>query len=110
MVVQTHSFITCLGGWSQTIPQVKKPDEGVLGWHGSMWSVVVRPVERTAKFSKMMRRLMVEKLTLHSLATALVYIPAVSIPNVLSLKTAHFFRVAFYCPQHKVHLCNNPAV
>ena len=28
---------------------------------------------------------------------------------VLCVKTAHF-RVAFYCPQHKVHLCNDHAV
>ena len=67
------------------------------------------------------RRLMVEKLTFNSLATALVDIPAVSMPIARSLKTwdicgivlcdktAHF-RVAFYCPQHKVHLCNDHAV
>jgi hypothetical protein len=24
--------VSCLGGWSQTIPQVKKPDVEVLGW------------------------------------------------------------------------------
>jgi hypothetical protein len=46
-----------------------------------------------------------------------VDIPAVSMPMPCSLKTwdicgivscdrtAHF-RVSFYCPQHKVHLCN----
>jgi hypothetical protein len=60
---------------------------------------------------------MVEKLTFNYLATALVDIPAVGMPIAHSLKnsdicgivlcdkTAHF-RVAFYCPQHKVHLCN----
>jgi hypothetical protein len=26
LVVQTHHFISCLGGWSHTIPLVKKPD------------------------------------------------------------------------------------
>jgi hypothetical protein len=36
------SFITCPGGWSQTIQQVKKPDLEVLGWCGYMWSAVVR--------------------------------------------------------------------
>ena len=37
-VVQTHRFISCSGGWSQTIPQEKKPDVA--------WSAVVRPVAR----------------------------------------------------------------
>jgi hypothetical protein len=61
------------------------------------------------------RCLMVGKWTLNSLATALVDIPAVSMPVarsfktwdvcgiVLCDKTAHF-RGAFYCPQHKVDL------
>jgi hypothetical protein len=47
-VVQTHSFISC----SQTIPQVNKPAVEILGWCGYIWSVVVRPIGRTAKFSK----------------------------------------------------------
>ncbi len=67
------------------------------------------------------RRLMVEKLTFNSRATALVDIPAVSMPIARTLKTcdicgivlcdktAHF-RVAFYCGQPKAHLCNNHAV
>ena len=54
---------------------------------------------------------------LNSLATALVDIPAVSMTFARSLKsgivlcdkTPHF-RVAFYCPQHKVHLCNDHTV
>ena len=67
------------------------------------------------------RQLMVEKWTFNSLATALVDILAVSmlitypLKNwdicgiVLCNKTAHF-KVTFYCPQHKVHLCNDHAV
>ena len=67
------------------------------------------------------RRLMVQKLTFNFLATALVNILAVSMPIctlpqnlrlrgiVLCDKTAHF-RVAFSCPQYKVHLCNDHAV
>ena len=52
LVVQTHTFIGCLGGWSQMIPQVKKPDVAVLSWRGYTLSVVVRLVGLTAKFSK----------------------------------------------------------
>jgi hypothetical protein len=32
LVVQTHSFISCQGGWSQTIPQVKKLDIEIVSW------------------------------------------------------------------------------
>jgi hypothetical protein len=35
------------------IPQVKKPDVEVLGWHGHTCSAVVRLVGITVKFSKM---------------------------------------------------------
>ena len=52
-VVQTHSFISCPCGWSQTIQQVKKLDVKVLGWRVCTWSAVVRLVGHTAKFSKM---------------------------------------------------------
>ena len=48
-VVQTHSFISCPGDWSETIPQVKKPDVEVLGWRGYTWSAFARLVGRTAK-------------------------------------------------------------
>ncbi len=64
---------------------------------------------------------MVEKWTFNSQATALVDIPAVSMPIARSLKTCNIcgivlcdktahFRVAFYCGQPKAHLCNNHAV
>jgi hypothetical protein len=64
---------------------------------------------------------MVEKLTLNSLTTALVDIIAVSMPTAHSLQTWGIcgivlcdktadFRVAFYCPQYKVHLCNDHGV
>ncbi len=70
---------------------------------------------------RLWRWLVVEKLTFNSRATALVDIPAVSMPIAHSLKTcdicgfvlcdktAHF-RVAFYCGEPKAHLCNNHAV
>jgi hypothetical protein len=83
-VVQTHSFINCLGGWCQTISQGKKPGVEVLGWRGYTCSVVVRPVGNIFKFSK---PTLFEKITLHSLATTLVDIPAVSITIARSLKT-----------------------
>ncbi len=64
---------------------------------------------------------MVEKLTLISQATALVDIPAVSMPIARSLKTCNIcvivlrdktspFREAFYCGQLKAPLSNNHAV
>ena len=61
---------------------------------------------------------MVEKLTLHYLKTALLDTPAVSMPIACSFNFRHLWRcvtqlhilVAFYCPQHKVHLCNEHAV
>ena len=52
------------------------------------WSAVGRPVGRTNKFSKTSLRLLVRKLTLNSLATALVDIPAVSMPITCSLNTS----------------------
>jgi hypothetical protein len=72
LVMQTYSFISCPGGWSHL---GKKPDVEVLGWRGYTWS------ECEACW------LMVEKLTLHFLATALVDIPAASRPIARSLKT-----------------------
>ncbi len=128
LVMQTDSCSSCPGGCSQTILEVKMLDVEVLGWCGYTWSEVVRPV--AAKFSETLLvnavyhkpfGLMVEKLTFKSWATALVDIPVVSMPITRSLKTcdtcgivpcdktAHF-RVAFYCGQPKIHLCNNHSV
>ncbi len=70
---------------------------------------------------RLWRRLMVEKLTFNSRATALVDIHTVGLQIARSLKTcdicgivlcdktAHF-REAFYCGQPETHLCNNHAV
>ncbi len=89
LVMQTDCCSSCPGGWSQTILEVKMLDVEVLGWCGYTWSAVVRPVGCIAKFSEnsLWRRLMVEKLTFNSRATALVDIPAVSMPTARSLKT-----------------------
>ncbi len=48
LVMQTD----CCSSWSQMILEVKMLDVEVLGWCGYTWSVVVRPVECTAKFSE----------------------------------------------------------
>ncbi len=114
LVMQTDCCSSCPGGWSQTILEVKMLDVEVLGWWGRL-DVLTNSQKR------LWRRLMEEKLTFNPRATALVDIPAVSMPNPRSLKTcdicgivlcdktAHF-RVAFYCGQPKAHLCNNHAV
>ncbi len=65
---------------------------------------------------RLWRWLMVEKWTFNSRATALVDIPAVSMPIARSLKTCDICgivlcdKTAFYCGQPKTHLCNNHAV
>ncbi len=52
LVMQTDCCSSCLGGWSQTILEVKMLDVEVLGWCGYTWSAVVRPVGCTALYSE----------------------------------------------------------
>ncbi len=52
LVMQTDYCSSCPGDWSQTILEVKILDVKVLGWCGCTWSVVVRPVGCTGKFSE----------------------------------------------------------
>ncbi len=124
LVMQTDCCSSCPGGWSQTILEVKMLDVEVLGWCGYTWSGLRlwgRLDVLPNSLKRLWRWLKVEKWTLNSRATALMDIPAVSMPIAHSLKTcdicgivlcdktAHF-RVTFYCGQPKAHLCNNHAV
>ena len=77
-----------------------------------MWSAVVRPDRLTAKFSKTILdaaygREKHSTLWWKSLQSACQLHSPCGI--VLCDKTADF-RVAFYCHQYKVHLCNDHAV
>ncbi len=120
LVMQTDCCSSCPGGWSQMILEVKmwRSWAGVATRGLRLWGRLdVKP-----NYLKCLwRRLMVEKLTFNSRATALVDIPAVSMPIAHSLKTCNIFgivlcdktthfRVSFYCGQPKAHLCNNHAV
>ncbi len=114
-----NRFLQQLSGW--LVSDDLGGEDAGCGGPGLVWLHVVCGCEAGWMYCQILWRLMVEKWTFNSWATALVDIPAVSMPIarslktcdicgiVLSDKTAHF-RVAFYCGQVKAHLCNNHAV
>ncbi|XP_054648419.1 uncharacterized protein LOC129190083 isoform X1 [Dunckerocampus dactyliophorus] len=51
-VMQTDCLSSCPSGWSQTMLEVNMLDVEVQGWCGYTWSVLVRLVGCTAKFSE----------------------------------------------------------
>ena len=116
---RTHWEFLQLSGW--LVSDDPTGEEPGCGGPGLAWLQVVRPFGHTAKFSKMKLEAAYGKLTFKSLATALVDMPVVCMPIAQALKTwdicgivfcekrAHF-SMAFFCPQDKVHLCNDHAV
>ena len=84
-----------------------------------MWSAVVRPVRRTAKFSKMLEAAYGREMNIQFSGNSSAGHCCSRMAIARSLNFRHLWHcvvtklhilVAFYCPQHKVHLCNYPAV
>ena len=110
------SFISCAGGWSQTIPQVKKPNVEVLGWRG------YEADRHTAKLSKTTlepvygREINItlsgnipggQSCSQHANCTLPQNLKHVALCRVTKL---NILKWPFIVPQHKVHLCNDHAV
>ena len=104
------SFIGCLVSDDPTGEEAGCGDPG-LAWLHLVWGCEVM----TNSLKQHWRWLVVEKLTLNSLATVLVDIPAVSMPIVRSLNLRHLWHfcgaklhiLEAFGPPHKVHLCND---
>ena len=87
------------------------------GWRGYMWSAVVRPVGRTAKFSKMTLELdygreINIKFSSNSSGGHFCShhfnctFPQPETSEALFCDKTAYFKVAFYCPQHMCMLFN----
>ena len=105
LFMQTNCWSSCPGGGFKTFLEGNMLDVEVLGWCGYTWSAVWGRLDVLPNCLKhLWRRLMVEKWTFNSWATALVDIPAVSMPIACTLKTCgivlcdktEHFRVVFY--------------
>jgi hypothetical protein len=95
-------------------PSDNPAGEEVLGCRGYMWSAVVRPVGCTAKFSKRTlevangRDINIEFSGNSSGGHSCIHYEKCTFPKLETSVT--LCCVAYYCPQHKVHLCNDHAV
>ncbi len=106
LVMQTDYCSSCPGGWAQTILEVKMLDVEVLGWCGYTWSAFVRLVGCTAKFSETpLETAYGREMNIQFTATALMDIPAVSMPIERSFKTS----VALCCVI-KLHILEWPFI
>ena len=110
--------------YSQKYSSAPPPSRWSRRWRSRMWKSWVGVVTRGLRLRGRLdilpnslkwswRQLMVEKWTLHSLATAQVDSPAVShAPSNLETSVALCCvpELAFYCSQHNVDLCNDCSV
>ena len=103
------------------VPHKKKPDVEALGWRGYRWSTVVRPVGPIAKFFKTTleaaygREININFSGISSGGCSCSQYVNCTVPQLetsvalWSVTKLHIL-VAIYCPQHKVHLCNDHVV
>jgi hypothetical protein len=118
--LMTAHNITPLPPWGTVFTMLASANHSLTWRHTcSLWLLGLLGVLPNS--IKLCWRLIVEKWRFNYLATALVDIPQISMPITHFLKTweicgivlcdkSGHFRVVFYCPQHKVQLCNHHAV